>query len=86
MTNIKAIEKAHSKVISKKKLLLKAWRSIRKDEHIDRRNSILDLINSGIDKIEAIAIIDNEIRKDKDNFKFEAFHHIQLKKNSTKLL
>ena len=85
MTNIKAIEKAHSKVISKKQLLLKAWKSIRKDEYIDRRNSILDLINSGIDKIEAIAIIDNEIRKDKDNFRFEAFHHIQLK-NSTKLL
>jgi uncharacterized protein YoaH (UPF0181 family) len=85
MTNIKAIKKAHSKVISKKQLLLKAWRDIRKDERIDRRNSILDLINSGIDKIEAIAIIDNEIRKDKDNFKFEAFHYIEMKK-STKLL
>jgi len=81
MTNIKAIEKAHSKVISKKQFLLKAWRSIRKDEHIDRRNAILDLVNSGIDKIEAIAIIDNEIRKDKDNFRFEAFHYIQLKKS-----
>jgi len=85
MTNLEAIKKAHSK--SRKKLASKkeAWSAIRQNQKVERKNSIIDLVKSGIDTSEAIAIVDAEIKKEKDAFNWEARAYIELKKKQLQL-
>lgn len=81
--NEKAIRRANAQFgesfLSSRK---KEWIDIRKDHKIDRHNAIIDLVNSGIDILQARAIIDKEIQKDEDNFKFLALNEIRRKKRA----